>query len=201
MTPTSHRYFRYFTYIAPITKIPIVKNYGLPIFTIIILTIFILFAIKPTIETILVLQKKLTDSQQVLIKINQKANDLSEAKKNYLSLESTTKDKIQATIPTRVELNSIIRILEDIAVINDASISALQIQPVTIEQPSQNNKNQLSEISFTYNLEGPYDKLLNILQDVKMSKRLISLESLIFNKIPESSNILMSVSGKAFYLK
>ncbi len=201
MTPTSHRYFRYFNYIAPLTKIPIVKNYGLPIFTITILTIFILFAIKPTVETILVLQKKLTDYQQVLIKINQKAKDLSEAKKNYLSLESSTKDKIQTSIPTAIELNSIIQILEDIALLNDASISALQIQPVTIQQPSKENKIKLSEVSFTYNLEGSYDKLLNILQDVEMSQRLISLDSLIFNKIPESSNILMSVSGKAFYLK
>ena len=70
------QYSRYFTYIRPFTKLPIVRTYGSATFTLVVMTIFIFYAIKPTVETILVLQKKLEDSTQVLEKVNQKANNL-----------------------------------------------------------------------------------------------------------------------------
>ena len=69
-------YSRYFTYVKPLIRLPIVRTYGATVFTIFIITIFIFFAIKPTIETILVLQKKLENSTEVLEKLQKKSKDL-----------------------------------------------------------------------------------------------------------------------------
>lgn len=202
MSNTSNIYSRYFTYIKPFTKIPIVKNYGSTIFTLLTISLLIFFAIKPTVETILVLQKKLADSNEILQKVTQKANNLSLARKNYDNLDQNIKDKISASIPDTVSLRSIIQTLEQAAKTHEASVSALQIQPLVINTKNDNNQiGSLSEISFTFNTEGDYQSLISLLQDLKNSSRLISVDSLSLSKTGNSKALILSLSGKAYYLK
>ncbi len=201
MKSKSSLYSRYFTYIKPIGKIPIIKNYGSIIFTLLTISILILFALKPTIETILVLQKKLADQDEVLQKVTQKANNLSLGKKNYDNLDQSIKEKIYTAITDTVSLRSLVQSLEQTAKIHEASISALQIQPLTIDTKTDNKLGILSEISFTFNTEGNYRNLLAILQDLKGSSRLISVDSLSISKTEDSNILIMSLSGKSYYLK
>ena len=201
MTSQTNIYSKYFTYIKPVTKLPIVKNYGPTIFTLLTITILVFFAIKPTVETILVLQKKLANSSEVLQKITQKADNLSLGKKNYDNLEQNIKEKIAATIPDTVNLKSTIQALEQSAKAHEASISALQIQPLTIDTKVNNQVGSLSDIAFTFNVEGDYKNLIALLQDLALSSRLISLDSLSLSKANEGTGLIMSISGKAYYLK
>ncbi len=194
-------YSRYFTYIKPITKLPIVKTYGSTIFTLIVMAIFIFFAIKPTVETILVLQKKLTDSEKVLENVQKKADNLSIGKKNYENLDPNIKTKIQNAIPDTAGLRSLIQTLETSAKAHEASVSALQIQPLLITTKGDNQVGSLSEIEFTFNIEGDYGNLTSLLHDLKSSARLISIESLSLTKVSEGTGLIMSLSGKAYYIK
>ncbi len=195
-----HRYSRYFTYIAPVLRIPLIKTYGSLILSIVAVTIFILFAIKPTIETILVLQKNLDNSKQVLVQIIQKSQDLSQARRNYQNLDPAIKQRIETAIPSAPNLKTVIASLEQNAFSNQASISALQINPLTVDSATQSAK-ELSETQFTFAIEGTYSNLLNTLSGIQNSSRLISITGLILNKLPDSPNILMQVTGKAFFLK
>ncbi|TSC87558.1 MAG: Uncharacterized protein G01um10147_536 [Microgenomates group bacterium Gr01-1014_7] len=201
MRDKSSRYSRYFTYIKPITKLPIIKTYGSTIFTLVIMVIFIIYAIKPTVETILVLQKKLANSTQVLEKVNQKAENLSKGKQNYDNLDPNIKIRISSAIPDTAELKSVIQTLEQTAKKYEASISALQIQPLTIAAKEEDKVSNLAEISFIFNVEGEYAKLISILQDLKSSGRLISIDNLSLSKLSEGGGLVMSLSGKAYYLK
>ena len=201
MKSESQFYSRYFTYIKPVAKLPIVKNYGPTIFTLFAMTILIFFAIKPTVETILVLQKKIDDSNQVLEKATQKVNSLSLGKKNYDSLGQNITQKISAAIPDTVSLRSLIQNLEQSAKAREASISALQIQPLIINTKVDQKQGNLSEISFTFNIEGSYANLIEVLQDLKRSSRLISIETLSLFKVAEGEGLIMSLSGKAYYIK
>lgn len=201
MKNESTLYSRYFTYVKPVTKLPIVKNYGPTIFSLLTITILVFFAIKPTVETILVLQKKLADSNEVLQKITQKANNLSLGKENYDNLDQTVKGNILALIPDTVSLRSIIQSLEQAALRNEASVSALQIQPLIVETKSSNQISSVAEISFIYNTEGSYENLVALLQELKISNRLISIDSLSMAKTNEGSSLIMSLTGKAYYLK
>ena len=201
MKSESQFYSRYFTYIKPVVKLPIVRNYGPTIFTLFAITIFIFFAIKPTVETILVLQKKIDDSNQVLEKATQKVNSLSLGKKNYDSLGQNITQKISAAIPDTVSLRSLIQNLEQNTKAREASISALQIQPLIVNTKVDQKLGSLSEISFTFNIEGSYANLIEVLQDLKRSSRLISIENLSLSKVPEGEGLIMSLSGKAYYIK
>ncbi|MBI2196231.1 type 4a pilus biogenesis protein PilO [Candidatus Daviesbacteria bacterium] len=202
MKSRSLLYSRYFTYIKPIGKIPVIKNYGPAIFTLLTISLLIFFAIKPTVETILVLQKRLVDSDQVLQKVTQKANNLSLGKKNYDNLDQNIKERIAAAIPDAISLKSLIQVLEQTAKAHEASVSALQVQPLVINtETADNQMGSLSEVSFTFNTEGNYENLISLLQDLKDSSRLISVDSLSISKVEEGTALIMSLSGKAFYLK
>ncbi|MBI4038835.1 type 4a pilus biogenesis protein PilO [Candidatus Daviesbacteria bacterium] len=201
MKKNSFLYSSYFSYVKPVTRLPIVRNYGPTIFTLLVTAIFIIFAIKPTVETILVLQKKLADSNEVLQKVTQKANNLSQGKKNYENLDQDIKDRISEAIPDTVSLQSVTQTLEQTAKIHEASISALQIQPLTIDIKNEAKVGSLSEISFTFNVEGTYQKLFALLQELKTSSRLISVDNLSLSKASEGSGLIMSLSGKAYFLK
>ncbi|MEK7616600.1 MAG: type 4a pilus biogenesis protein PilO [Patescibacteria group bacterium] len=195
------KYFRYFTYVKPLVRLPIVRTYGTQIFTILTIIIFIFFAIKPTVETILILQKKLENSNQVLEKLHKKSESLSEGRQNYDNLDPSIKSKIQTAIPDYVELKSVVQALEGAAKINDASISALQIQPQVLETKLDSQIGILSEVGFTFNVEGSYPNLISILQDLSTSSRLISIDNLSITKAGEDQGLIMSISGKAWYLK
>lgn len=201
MKNKSSFYSRYFTYIKPITKIPVVKDYGPSVFTFVMASILIVFAIKPTVETILVLQKKLSDEDQILQKVTQKVNDLSQGKKNYDNLDPTIKEKIIAAIPDNVNLKTVIQSLEQAAQRHEASISALQIEPVVIDVKKNPGAGTLTEASFVFNTEGSYQSLTALLQDLRGSSRLISIDSLSISKASEGNSLVMSLSGKAYYLK
>lgn len=194
-------YSRYFTYIKPLTKLPIVKSYGSTIFSLLVISTLIYFAIKPTVETILVLQKKIADADAVLQKVTQKANNLSQGKKNYDNLGQNIKDRVFAAIPDTVGLRSITQTLEQAARRNEASISALQIQPLTIDTKIPDKLGILAEVKFTFNTEGSYSNLTALLQDLKASDRLISLDNLSLSKTSDGKALILSLSGKAFYLK
>lgn len=201
MRNKSSIYSRYFTYIKPVGKLPIIRTYGSTIFTLVIMTVFILFAIRPTIETILILQKKLNDSNEILEKISQKANDLTLGKQNYDNLDESVKTTISNAIPDNSSVKTLIQNLEQSALQHEASISALQIQPFILEAQKPSTTLTPSDISFTFNIEGSYTNLLAVLQDLRTSSRLISIESLSLSKITEGSGLIMSITGKAYYIK
>lgn len=201
MKSKSQIYSKYFTYVKPAMRLPIVKTYGSTIFTLLVMIIFILYAIKPTVETILVLQKKLEDSRQVLEKVNQKANNLSQGKSNYEKLDSNVKARLTTAIPDTVGLKLLIQTLEQKALTHQASISALQIQPLVLETKSDNKVGSLAEVLFTFNVEGSYKNLISLLNDLKSSTRLISIDSLALSKLSEGAGLIMSITGKAYYLK
>lgn len=201
MKSTSLLYSRYFTYIKPIMGIPVIRNYAPAVFALLTMSILTFFAIKPTVETIIVLQKQLTEQKQILDKITEKSSSLSLGKKNYDNLDADAKLKISSFIPDSVSLNTIIKNLEDTAKIYDASVSALQIQPLTIPAKTEEHIGTISEMLFIFNAQGDYPKLISLLQKLMTSSRLISIDSVSISTTSEGGSLLMSLSGKAFYLK
>lgn len=201
MKSESTIYSRYFTYIKPVTKLPIIKNYGPTIFSLLTISLLLYFAVKPTFETILVLQKKLADSNEVLQKITQKANNLSLGKENYDNMDQTIKDKIFSLIPDTVSIKSVIQALEQAAQTHEASVSALQIQPLILEPENEAQVGTITEVSFIFNTEGSYNNLVALLQDLQTSSRLLSIDNISLSKTNDGTSLVMSLSGKAYYLK
>lgn len=200
MISKSTKYFRYYTYIEPLIRNPLIKTYGYAIFTIVMTAVFILFAIKPTLETIAVLQKKLTTQKEILKKLDKKIGDLGVAQTNYKNIDPDIKSKVVSSVPSNADLANLIRSLENTTRDTTASISALQFQPLVIDR-KETPSNELQEISFTFNIEGSYDTIKAVLQNLYGSARLFTIDNLSFNKVATGNILLMNITGKAYFLK
>lgn len=192
---------RYYTYIRGIAQNKAFRSYSPYIFSVMTITILVMFAIRPTISTISNLQKDIDNHQRVLEAINKKAQDLTEANKNYNKISKDSLDKINVAVPTQAEISTLVRSLEQ-ALPKQSSASAVQIQPVTLVDISKDptTKAVLDIVKFTYNFEGNFDELINILKNLSKSDRLISIDSISLSK-QETGSLIISISGKAYYLR
>lgn len=200
---TNKKYSRYFTYIKPVTENKTVRSLAPYIFSLITIIILIIFAIRPTVSTIINLQKNIADNKQVLQELENKAQNLITGKKNYENLSPDTKRKIDAAVPDKPFVTSVIFDLEN-SVKPQASASALQIQPLTLIdnalQIGKKAKLSSGEIDFSYNTTGSFINLLKTLQNISNSPRLIQINNITINKQPENPTVL-SITGKSYYIK
>jgi Tfp pilus assembly protein PilO len=196
------RYSRYFTFIRPVIKNRQVKTYSTLAFSLIAIIIFTIFAIKPTIGTILSLQKSIDEQEKILEQLNTKAQNLSQGKENLKKIDSNTLAKLNNLMPSKTDPAFLADSLVATALANNASISGLQFQPVElVGTPSKLNKDaQLKELVFTFNVSSSYSNLVNILTALKTNARLISIDSVNFNQVSDGP-LVMSVNGKAYFLQ
>lgn len=194
------KYSRYYTYIKPVIENKYVISSSPYIFSLISIAIFAVFAIRPTITTISNLQKQLADNQQVLDKLNQKAKDLTQAKKNYDNLDPTTKQKISLALPDQTNIVTLVTSLNG-SIPKGASVSALQIQPVTLADLNNSSgiHQNISKINFTFNVTGSYQDLLQTLDNLHKSPRLISVDNIVMSS-QESGSLVLSITGKGYFL-
>lgn len=195
------KYSKYYVYIKPVIGNQYVKSTAPYIFSILAIIIFVIFAIRPTILTIISLQKNIKDNQQVLAVLDQKSQDLTDGKRNLDNLDPNIKTLINTRLPDTVEVTTLINDLQT-AALKTASISALQVQPITIYSNTSSNpsKKNIGEVLFSLNIQGSYPQLLQALDNIAKTPRLLNITSAIFSK-SAGGEIGLSVSGKAYYLK
>lgn len=193
---------RYFTYIRPIIKSKFAKTYSSLIFSLITISIFSYFAIRPTVTTILSLQRSIEEQTAVLNTLKEKVNNLVEGKRNYENIPGPVKTKLEGLVPDNPALPALINSIAYAAEASEASVSGIQFQPVVLENPAAqlSKAAQMNQVDFTFNSQGSFSSLMNLLTIIKRSDRLITITSVNFNQ-PEDSSLVMSVTAKAFYLK
>lgn len=196
------QYSRYYTYVKPIVTNPYVKTYSTLIFSLIAITFFSLFAIRPTIKTILGLQKSIEEQGQILNQLTQKSQNLEAGRRNLDSIDPRIQSRIDSLLPSKTQVPKFIDQLTLLALQNQASISGLQFQPIEIDNLNTTSAPlpSLAEVSFTFNAQGQYSQLLNLLDSINNIDRLISIDTVGMSKL-EQGEILMSVNGKAHFIK
>lgn len=160
------------------------------------------FAIRPTVSTIIGLQKSIAEQTQVRDTLNQKSTNLSEGKRNYQELDPLVKTKLEKLLPDQTNLPELINDLSSLTNNLEASISGLQVQPVDIVgmPETYSKKAQLTEVSFTYNVLGGYRTFNEILRRIQLSPRLIALDSVNITRANDDS-LVMSINAKSYFLK
>lgn len=195
------KYSRYYTYVKPVIENKIIKSVAPYIFSILTITILIIFAVRPTISTILNLQKDIENNKKILSGLGKKEQDLTQGKKNLENIDSNLKIKLANKIPAKADVASIIKSLKNVSG-NQASSSALQIQPLIIydsKVSGEGIKTSFGEVSFTYNIQGTYREILQILEKLSRADRLIKIDNLVISK--GEGPAILSLSGKALFLK
>lgn len=209
------RYKRYYTWIGPLLKKPQAKAYTFLILSIFTVAFFIFFAIRPTINTIIGLQKQIKDNQEVDTKLQDKINSLSQLQAE-LEVIQPDLPVLDAALPTKSEVVSLIKSLESLAKENNASLSAMQIgtamlsevapaeiivRPInqsTAAAPLPEPVQELIPVSFVLTVEGNYADIANLIKKITNLPRIISTQSVVVLK--SSGKIIGNIRFNAFYL-
>lgn len=195
------KYSPYYTYIKPVIQNRIIRSTAPTIFSLIALSVMIIFAIRPTISTILNLQKEIDNNHQVLDSLLTKEQNINQAKKNLDNISAIKREKIASSLPPDAELPTLIKQLQS-SLGSTATISALQIQPLVIVDNTINpgSTHSIGKVEFSFNAQGPYDQLLTILNNLQTGPRLISLDNIVMTKQTDGP-IILSITGQAYFMK
>src|SRR5437868_7182202 len=120
---------RYSVKIEPVLRNKTVRTYGSLSFSIITIIIFLVFAIKPTVENILTLQKTIDTQKETLKQLKDKSDKLAKAINNYNSVPEDTKLKLFTLLPNTPNPTCLIDTITGYSTTNQAQIVGLQVQP------------------------------------------------------------------------
>lgn len=199
MKPNSARFY---TYVKPILRNRMVKDYTPLVFSLLTSAFFIYFAIRPTISTIVTLQKTLDQQKETLASVKKKTEDITLARKNYQGLSQEIVNNLKNLIPNTQNPTFIIDNVTYLSRQNEATISGVQFQPMTLQPPPSKltTLGTVSEVEFTVVYQGEYDDLITILDQINRANRLIRIESVSLNQ-SEDTPLTMSINAKAYYFK
>lgn len=221
----ANRYSRYFTSVEPLMRHPAVKSYAPHIFNLLAVIIFTALVIRPTVATILQLRQDIQSKQQLLTQLDGKIQNLMAAHNSYIALGQDIKTKINRAIPDQADITPLVGDIQStyspitlssivaspsasasssalpISVGPSDSTTALELQPVTVvtQKPIQYPL-VLGTVEFAFSTHASYQTLLNILQELNKTPRLISLNSVVISKPEDSDSTVLSVDGKGYFL-
>lgn len=168
------------------------------IFFLLIFSVFIVFAIKPSLTTAYSLKKEEKD----LTKIDQ----VYEEKINSITLIQTQMEEnrdnlplLNQSIPEHPEVNKIIEDIKKIADKNSLAISKASIVDINLSSTNQ----ELQDIKLIMEVGVSFDKLKQFMTDLSSQRRLKIVDDVVINRDKESSSssdlkVVLTIDG--YYL-
>ena len=190
-------------------RLPAVQVSLTLVLSLFLVAIFIIFALRPTIVSIVSLQKTIIESKKTLQQLETKINFLQKASTQLESLKPFL-EILNANIPNEgVGYESIVKSIEAISfqtgtILESESISSSLLFS-KIASPFSPNKNQ-SVISMPYTLRvsGSFAGITSFLNKLLAMERLMTIESVTINKQAGSKStsapVAINITGNVFYL-
>ncbi len=179
--------------------------------SLITITVFSIFALKPTLLTISQLIKDNREKEETINKMEQKIKNIATAQNIYnQNIEKIS--LIEQAIPNTPTPENLLRQIEGIAYTNSVTVIGSSVNEVVLigEEKKKKNKNEIenlpknvSTITFSVNLTGPYLSLYSFLFNLENSRRPLIIDNININssKKENESIIIMSITGQTPYIK
>ena len=206
-----HRYKDYFMNISLLYKRrEDVKMFLEIILSLMTITIFSVFALRPTVLTIAQLVKDNKTKQGALAKLNEKISALSTAK-NLYEQESSNISLINYAVPDKTTADSLIRQIELLAGQNSTKILNFTVDELVLVgtaklQPPVENLTafppESGSVDFSITVTGDYPSLSAFQKALENLLRPIKMDSVkIFTVVSETGNAQnLTVKGRSPYL-
>ena len=194
-----HRYRRYFTDLSKFHQHKKYRAYTGVILSLLTVTFFIFFAIRPTFKTIAQLMRQVKDQKNISAELEKKINNLSEAQKNYLVIESEL-NLVEDALPQKAEIILLAKQIEALARQSGIVIVNLRFNDINLVE-SQKREEEKQDIKFSFNALGNYPDLKNFLRDLMSLRRIVLVEAFSFQTGKSEGNILsLNLNGQAWFL-
>lgn len=168
------------------------------VLTLITVPLFGIFAISPTLSTIIELRRKLSDNQHVYMSMREKNKNLSILQGKYSTIQPDLPIIVSA-IPTTQNSTRFIAQLQALSLQNTISLASIQISQLNLS-PSQ--KEDQNNFSFTLSAKGSFDNLLLFAKSLIHFERITTIDTISIGASPEKNNTSsMNLNGKAYFKK
>ena len=161
--------------------------------------IFAIFAIKPTILTIIDINNEIKAKEATIEKLQKKLTDLQTAS-SILQNQSENLEFINEAIPSNANLEKVTKQIENLAILNSITLTSLTSSDVLIKGQVDKKEN---ELPISFSVSGEYQNLFAFLQAIENTKRPFKIDSLIFNStksIDEKKLITLTISSLAPFI-
>lgn len=199
MVPPPGNFNRYYVSIRKVWDKPMVRRFSEATATLFLIAFFLLVALKPTIETIFTLNKKISDARETESAMTKKIADINTAMALFQSVEADLA-RLDESIPSEAKANVIINIINqninkthmDSASYTLGSYS-LGKDPVKSIGPSKYS------VNITTN--GNYPNLVSFLQNFAAAKRIITPENIAISKSKDEKILNIVINSNTYYEK
>lgn len=174
------------------------------------ISIFAAFAIRPTILTILELNKEIKNKEDTTAKLEQKIVNLQTASS---ILESIGPDLVylNQAVPTLAEPDEFIKQVEGHATLNSVNILGLAASDVVLAGKVEGGKKSkeiealpqnAQEVPITLSVTGAYSNLLSFMKNLENLRRPIKIDSISItaSETDEGKKIVLVISGRTPYV-
>lgn len=163
------------------------------------IVIFSIYAIKPTVLTIVELNNEIKSKENTVLLLTQKISNLKIAS-NLLQKESQNLEIIDNAVPTGANVEQLVKQIEKIAL--DNSVAIRNFSSTNIFLKGNSDKKVESELPVSFSITGNYQNLFQFLQTIENLRRPFRIDSFVFNSNITADNekfIVLTISGNVPY--
>lgn len=159
---------------------------------------FGLFAINPTITTILKLQKELEENKQVSKQLQTKTQNMSNLHQQFSEIEPDLRYVYDA-IPKTAEAPLLSAQIAALLKKHNLSIESYRVAQVQIMNDKKAASKQVSYI-FTLQATGNYEQMLTFSNELAKLSRIVTIESMSIGRDVRENNLVLTIRGRQYFL-
>lgn len=168
------------------------------ILTLITISLFGMFAINPTLSTIVKLKKELTDSEFAEKSLEEKTKNLTILQQKYADIQEDIPYALSA-IPYRPEVPLLMAQIQSIAHNTNVHISNLQNLAVELFKENIGEQKYYS-YSFSISGNGTFESISTFFSKIVNMQRIISIDTFSIDKTADKTGALrFNLQGLAYY--
>ena len=196
-------YLRYKTFFLDIQKIyrerGDIKMFLELLLSLAAVSVFGIFALRPTLLTIAGLYQEIKTKNQTLAQMETKITNLQAAQTTLIA-QSAVLSLLETAVPDHPQPEAFIRQIRGLADKNALSISGFSVNKIALKGTEK--EEATAAMSFSGTVSGSYPNLLSFLQDLEKIRMpvTISLFNLNLAKSEKESVLSLSVTGSVPYL-
>lgn len=195
-TKTNQQLKELYKNFSPILKQEKTQKFSTLILTLVALSLFGVFAINPTITTIIHLQKQLSDNHFIDQKLQEKIINLNSLQTQFSSIKEDLPIILNA-IPQKPTVPLLAAQLQGVAQKNQVTVERLQV--FQVELSKQQNIKGHGSFGFTMDIEGSHANITKFLSSLIGFERIVSIENIALGNSKTKDILTLSLRGKAYF--
>lgn len=200
------RYYRYREFFLNISVFykqrPDLKRYLELFLTLFTISAFSIFALRPTVITIIDLTKEIKAKQTTVNRLDEKIAALKNAQVTFFQKKSELA-LLDLAVPDNPKVEDFIKQTEAVVARNNLQLKSVSVDKTTLKgKPDPTQPELTNFLPYTFSIEGQFETLNQFLDSLSHMLRPSQISNVKFNQVEleGQSTLTLTVAGAAIYL-